>query len=110
MDLSLKRAVIDLNSECLYGHAGSAPLEGATQAGRQNDLRAVDGFHSLARVSALCKSLWRQLQSQHLFLLGPISLYGFCATDRPRQFARNRNLSARLGPETLSVGRPRSRL
>src|SRR5208282_3463585 len=110
MSLPLRRAVFDLNSECLFGHAGSAPREGATHAGWQNGLRAVDGFHSHARISALCESLWRQLQSQHIFLLGPIALYGFCAIDRPRRFARNRNLSARLGPATVSRGGARPRL
>ena len=103
MNLPMKRTVFDLNSACLFGHAGSAPQEGATHAGRQNGLRAVDGFHSSTRVSPLCESLWRQLQSQHLHLLGPISL-PLCPTDRAREFARDQICLRALGPRLYHSG------
>ena len=46
---------------------------------------------------------WR-LQSTKILLHGPISLYGICSINLPREFARYRSMPARQPAQTLSYG------
>jgi hypothetical protein len=67
----------------------------------QIDLCTTDGLSSLQSVSPLRRTLSRRLQTQELFLLGPISLHGLCATNLSRESPRYRSLPARATDQTL---------
>src|SRR5215207_8905120 len=56
----------------------------------QIDFLSTNGLSPLDSVSGMRYTLSRRLQAQKLFLLGPVSLYGFCATDLSRKLARYR--------------------
>src|SRR6266567_1106105 len=74
------------------------------------DLFTTDGLSSRSRVSPMRCALPGRLQTQELFLLGPVSLHGLCPANLPRELARYRSLSACQSNEALSHGHPQPRL
>src|ERR1700674_5021765 len=68
----------------------------------QIDLCTTDGLPSVEKFSALCPTLPGRLQTQELFLLGPVSLHGLRAANLSREFARYRSLPARATHQALS--------
>src|SRR5208282_4139594 len=97
MNLAMISSIFDLIPAAVFGHPVQVFQEGTAHAGWPNCLRSADGFHTRARISSLRRSLPRRLQGLDFFLLEPISLHGFCATDRARESARYRNRLAGLG-------------
>src|SRR6202035_3185588 len=91
-DLMLKRKEIDLNSQIVYRH--SKRWKGMAHEFGSDDLCTSDGFSPAAGVSPVCRALPGRLQGPELFLLGSVSLSGFCTTHRARKFARYRSLFA----------------
>src|ERR1700730_13289344 len=106
MNLAAAIGVFDLN----FG--GPVPHPSA-RGGMRNELgpngvRAVDGFHSRSRISALRGALPRPVSRPEFFLLGSVSLHGFCAAHLSRESARHRNVPARAGCKVVSPEHSRS--
>src|SRR5271157_2641604 len=97
MNLPVLTSVFDLNSGGPFGHAYPTSGEAVNHESGPDGVRAVDGFHSRARVSPFRRALSGQLQGQQFFLLGPVSVHGVCATHLSRKPARYRDLSAPWG-------------
>src|SRR6266571_7263622 len=68
----------------------------------QIDLCTTDGLSSCKSISPLRSVLSRRLQTQKLFLLGPVSVHGLRATNLSRESARYRSLPARATDQALS--------
>src|SRR5258708_26719261 len=86
MNLAAKRVVFDLNWDGPILH----PLApgGMRDERWQDGVRAVDGFHSRSRISALCGALSGPVSGAELFLLGPVSLHGLRAAHLDRKSTR----------------------
>src|ERR1039458_6958628 len=108
LNLDMKRSEIDLNSRLRYSH--SETMEGMAHEPWPNHFCSGDGFSSRDRVSPLRGTLPGRLQSPKLFLLGRVSLSGFCTTHRARKPARYRSVSALAAVQALSYGLPRTHL
>lgn len=65
---------------------------------------STNGVCTGAGVSKVRRALSWQLQGEELFLLGSVSMHGFCATDLSGKLARYRGLLARIGRQTLPHG------
>src|SRR6266446_6593045 len=76
----------------------------------QIDLLTINGLSSCSRVSPMRSSLHRRLQTQELFLLGPVSMHGLRPANVSRKLAGYRSLSAGQPNQALSHGHPRPRL
>src|SRR6185503_10037627 len=76
----------------------------------QIDLFTTDGLSTLGPVPRMRCPLPRRLQTQKLFVLGPVSMHGVRPAYVPRKFARHRGLSARQPNQALSHGHSRSGL
>ena len=70
----------------------------------KNNFFSIDGFPADVRISKMCRTVQRPLQDKKFFLLGSISLPGFCPTDLPRKPQRHRILSESATIETISQG------
>lgn len=71
---------------------------------RENDLCSVNGLYASIRIPSMCRTIQRQLQGHKLFMLGPVSLHGFCPTDLPGKPERYSSLSPGSLAQTLSHG------
>src|SRR5260370_38671490 len=102
MNLAAKRVVFDLNWDGPILH----PLApgGMRDERWQDGVRAVDGFHSRSRISALCGALSGPVSGAELFLLGPVSLHGLRASHFSRESARHRNVPACSWWKVVSSG------
>src|SRR5437773_7627310 len=74
------------------------------------DFFTINGLSSCSRVSPMRSSLHRRLQTQELFLLGPVSVHGLRPANVSRKLAGYRSLSAGQPNQALSHGHPRPRL
>src|SRR6266566_9805914 len=102
--------VIDFNSERVKSMLPRSLRKELLDECRPIDLFTTNGLSSCSRVSAMRCTLPGRLQTQELFLLGPVSLHGLRPADVPRKLARYRSLSACQSNEALSHGHPRPRL
>src|ERR1043166_4119827 len=92
--LSPMKFVIDLNSSSANPMLSQLLRKGMADEFWQIDLFTTNGLSSGIRVSPMRRALPRQLQTQELLLLGPVSVYGLCAANLSREFARHRSLPA----------------
>src|SRR4030042_4268552 len=67
-------------------------------------LFSVDGVPSHLRVSSRRQPLQWQLQGQKFFMLGSVSIYGFCTTYLSRKPERYPSMLACSSKQTLSYG------
>ena len=96
------RGVTDLNANFL-GNWDFLP-GGSPHVFRPIGVRTTHGAFTPTHLPALCAALPFQISHQDFFASRSISLYGLCAADVSRKFARHRNLSARSSSQALSLG------
>src|SRR5882757_2414985 len=99
-----ERDLIDLNLGIHSNDFCALSRKETSDEFRQNDLLSIDGFPSHLRVSQMRRALQRKLQTQDLFVLGSVSVYGFCSTDLSRELERYRSLFAVGCRQTLPSG------
>src|SRR6266699_6721755 len=102
--------VIDLNSERVKSMLPRPLRKELLDECWSIDLLTTNGLSSCSRVSPMRYALPGRLQTQELFLLGPVSLHGLRPADVPRKLARYRSLSAGQPNQALSHGYSRPRL
>ena len=71
---------IDLKIFSRICQSPSSVLKEVTNEFWENNLRPIDGLHTRIRIPKVRRSIQRQSQSHQLFLLGPLSMYGFRPT------------------------------
>src|SRR5215213_5517957 len=96
--------VIDLNSSSAHPKLSQLLRKGMADEFWQIDLFTTDGLSSGIRVSPVRRALPRQLQTQKLLLLGPVSMYGLRAANLSREFARYQSLPACATNQALHLG------
>src|SRR2546425_4123291 len=94
MKLSPMYVVIDLNSERVKAMLPRVSRKELLDECWPIDLFTTNGLSSCSRVSPMRCALPGRLQTQELFLLGPVSLHGLRPANVPRKLARYRSLSA----------------
>src|SRR5574342_740506 len=101
---------IDLKSKTLQSHTCAAPRKEMANEFRKDGVLSTDGLSALIRISPLCGSLSRQLQSEKLFMLGPVSIDGLCSAHLSRKSQRHRDLFESCGRKALPHGHSRQGL
>ena len=94
--------VIDLKSILYCDHSCNSNTKGVVNEYWQNYIFTNYGFLAHARISKMCQSLSRQLQSAKLFLLRSIPMHGIRPTNFSRKPSRHRSLFAFCPKQTLS--------
>ncbi len=107
LKLSTMSCVIDLKSRHHFRSAGTRKRRHEQRTGF---VYATDGSSAPARIPQMRRALRRQSSSSQFLLLGPVSLYGVCPVELPRESARHRGLPAFAAAPTLSPGHSRHRL
>src|SRR5208337_2474763 len=106
--LPLKLSIIDFNAQAEIG----LPLPAIAQCGGYvywtNRLCPTDGLAAPPRIPQVCRALPGRAQSAQVFLSRSVLVSRLCATDRSREFARHRSLSARHAAQALPHGISRS--
>src|SRR5712691_4271319 len=95
---------LDLNSEEAICHPARRYLAGAADEPGQAGVRAVDRAFAVDDVSSLRGALSWRVQGQIVQLPGSVFVYGVCATDVPRELARDRSVPACAAAHALSHG------
>jgi len=98
---------IDLKSNPFQHHPCASLRKEMADEFRKDGVLSADGFSTFIRVSPLCRSLPGQLQSEELFMLGSVSVFGLCSAHLSRKFARHRDLSESRRRKTLPHGHSR---
>src|SRR6266496_2663056 len=70
---------IDLKSNPFQDHPCASLRKEMAEEFRKDGVLSADGFSTFIRVSPLCRSLPGQLQSEELFMLGSVSVFGLCS-------------------------------
>jgi hypothetical protein len=91
-------------------HTASSSQKEMTHGYWENHLCPAYGLFTGLRISQMRSTLQWPLQSQTLFLLEPISLYGLCSTHLSGKPPRHRGLSPFSSTKTLSYGFSQQRL
>lgn len=111
--LSNKALYKDMTVPDLNGSVRFHPLINHKEGGyvhRHDDIFPVDAESPLASFLSHRSALSRRLQGQDFPLLRPLSRYGFCSTDLPREPARYRSLPPLEALQVISYGHPLDRL
>src|SRR5664279_1997818 len=74
------REFFDLKMETTDSHTSAPKWKETQYEYRQNHFLSAYGFHSSLRISEVRGQIQRQLQGKDIFMLGSISMYGFCTT------------------------------
>jgi len=98
---------IDLKSNPFQHHPCASLRKEMADEFRKDGVLSADGFSTFIRVSPLCRSLPGQLQSEELFMLGSVSVFGLCSAHLSRKSARHRDLSESRRRKTLPHGHSR---
>jgi hypothetical protein len=101
---------IDLKSKTLQSHTSASPRKEMANEFRKDGVLSTDGLSALIRIPPLCGSLSRQLQSEKLFMLGPVSIDGLCSAHLSRKSQRHRDLFESCGRKALPHGHSRQGL
>src|SRR4030067_1020755 len=100
-------AFIDLNLKGGIGHTSEGVWKETADEFRQDTIFAAFGLSANLRISPVRQALRRQLQGQEFFMLGPVSLHGFCPAHLPGEPARYRGLPESGAGEAVSYGHSR---
>src|SRR5271169_559486 len=76
----------------------------------KNYLCSAYGLFACLRISAVCRTIQRQLQDQEFYLFGSVPLYGICPTDLSGELTRYSGLFTSGQAKALSYGHPRQGL
>jgi len=98
---------IDLNLGVPMSHTSVTTRKEMADEPGENTFFAIDGFFADLRISPVRRALRRQLQDQEFFLLGSVSLHGFCPTYIQGEFARYSGLPASGADQIISYEHPR---
>ena len=101
---------IDLKSKSLQSHTCASLCKELANEFRKDGVLSTDGLSARIPVSPLCGLLPRQLQSAKLFMLGPVSIDGFCSAHLSRKSQRHRDLSESCWGQALPHGHSRQGL
>ena len=105
-----KMSLIDLKFSLPECHTPASIKQEMTYELRKNNFFATNGISPHPRISQMRRAIQRQLQSQKLLLLGPISLHGLCPTYLPRKPEGYSGMPQRNEAQALPYGHPRERL
>src|SRR5215475_15826844 len=94
----------DLNSKSAQPMLPQLTRKELADEHRQIDFLSTDGLSAMDSVPGVRRTLSWRLQTKKLFMLGPVSLHGFCSTDVSRKSARYRSLPASQSIQALSHG------
>ena len=97
----------DLNSESQIGDTFAFERKEIAYEYRKNHFLSTDGLSTKLRISKMRGVLSRQLQSQKFFMLGPVSLHGFCATDLSGESSGYPGMPSCDPRKIISYGHPR---
>src|SRR5450756_442200 len=92
---------IDLKKNGSRCHPSTSRQKEMAYEFREDGVCPTDGFSPPVRIPQMCGSVPGQLQGQELFLLGPVPLHGFCATDLPGKLAGYRSLPSGSPAQTV---------
>ncbi len=78
--------------------------KGVANEYRKNYFFSSNGISAFARVSQMCRTILRSLQSSEIFMPGSVSMYDVCTVDISRESTRYHCLSSIVSQQTLSYG------
>ena len=99
-----RKIFFDLNDQLDFSHVFERLQKGVTNVFRKNGICSSYGISPNIRISKMCSTISWQLQSQRFFMLGSISLHGFCPTHLSFKSPRYRDLFTIDEKQTLPHG------